>query len=90
MQTHLRAETEIKRLHLKNARNEVHVAMEDSNFLWSAQEVRDFRYLWREGRPITDIADYFKRTQEEVTVLAMDQALREFIKPRKGGIFGNC
>ena len=90
MLPNIKGEREIKRLYLKNSRNKVYVAMEGANFIWSAQEARDFRELWRNGISLTDIAAYFKRTHEEVTILVMDQALKGFVEPREGGIFGNC
>lgn len=73
--------------HLKKSSEKYLVALEELNFLWTVKEVRDFRYLWREGAPLTDIAAYLKRTHEEVAILIMDQALKDFVEPREGGIF---
>ncbi|MGM9923061.1 MAG: helix-turn-helix domain containing protein [Bacillus sp. (in: firmicutes)] len=84
--TNTRAINHIESRYLKKSSNRIMVACEDLNFVWSEKEVRDFRYLWRNDAPITDIADYFKRTHEEVAILIFDQALKGFVGPREGGL----
>lgn len=65
-----------------------HIALEELNFVWTRQEIKDFIYLWQEGRTLQELARYFKRTQAEILVLALDQAIEGEIKPRKGGLLG--
>ena len=86
---HLVAEREIELSHMKDSSEKIHIAMEDANFKWTHKQVKDFRYLWRSGMSIVHIADYFKRPQEEVVVLLLDQALRGRVKKRRNGLLGD-
>lgn len=73
--------------HCKKSTERYVIALEESDFIWTVDQVRDFRTLWREGKSLMDIAEHFKRTHEEVTILIMDQALKDFIEPRERGIY---
>lgn len=73
----------------KNTRK-TYLACEDLDFSWTKQEVMDFGYLWREGRTLDEMARYFKRTPEEILILALDRAKSGYIEPRKGGLLGEC
>lgn len=74
--------------YLKNKAGETYLALEELNFQWTKQEVKDFNYLWQEGRTLEEMAGYFKRTQEEVLLLALDQGMNGKIQPREGGLIG--
>ncbi len=65
-----------------------YIACDNFNFLWSREEVKAFRELWREGYSIQEMARYFKRQEEEIALLVLDQASKGNIEKRKGGLFG--
>jgi len=64
----------------------LYIACEEMNFHWSAAEVMRFRHFWNTGESVTDIAEHFKRDPDEVGLLIIDQAKKDLIKPRKGGV----
>lgn len=73
---------------MKEERLTTYIALEETNFTWSMEQVEEFETMWKEGHSLVEIAKHFKRTHEEVAVLIMDRALSKSIKPRKNGIFG--
>lgn len=66
----------------------VHIACEEMNFVWKGGHLFEFRKMWAEGKDIRTIAKHFRRKNEEVAILIMDQARAGKIKKRPGGIFG--
>jgi len=65
-----------------------YIALEDMNFLWSHNQVREFDELWKRGYSIRYIAEYFHRKPIEVLLLALDRAEKGKIEERKNGIWG--
>ncbi|GIO63550.1 hypothetical protein [Paenibacillus cineris] len=63
-------------------RQNIYLACEEMNFIWSEKEVGDFLKLWKEGRGIPQIAAYFDRDPDEVGLLVIDQARKGNIKTR--------
>ncbi len=82
-----RAIRQLERRYL-NSKRKTYLACEEMDFSWTKQQVLDFVYLWEEGQTLINIANYLKRAQEEVLLLALDQATHGVIKPRKGGLIG--
>lgn len=78
---------QVARMHFKKT-GQTYVACEQMDFLWSKEEVFDFECMWHEGRTLDEMARYFKRTQEEILLLAVDRGTKGKIKQRKGGIIG--
>lgn len=64
----------------------LYIACEEMDFYWTVSELMHFRYMWNQGKSITDIASYFNRDPDEVGILIIDQARQNLIKPRKGGL----
>lgn len=67
----------------------MHIACEDLNFMWSLQEVNDFREMWKEGLCIVDIAEKLGREVDEVGILVIDQKRQRKIHKRLGGALGD-
>ncbi len=74
--------------YLKREFGQLHIACEEMDFTWSLRQVRSFREMWNEGNSIHEMAAYFRRAEEEIALLILDQASRGMIEPRKGGLFG--
>ena len=75
--------------HNRNYEEPKYIALEDLNFAWLEEEIVTVIQMWREGRPIWDIADALKRPQEEVIVLLIDLGMKGGIRKRTGGVFGD-
>lgn len=73
--------------HLKR-RRKIYVALEEYDFTWDEFELIDFIRMWKEGLPLKDIAEHFKRKPIECVLLVMDLAERGKIRPRIHGLFG--
>lgn len=65
-----------------------YIALEETNFLWTFEEVERFERLWDEGADIWFLSKVFKRTHVEMAILIMDRHLKGHIKMRAGGILG--
>ncbi len=65
-----------------------HIACDGLNFEWTDTQIEEFIYLWQEGTTLIDLSKYFRRKQEEILLLALDQAMLEEIEPRQGGLIG--
>jgi len=63
-----------------------YIALGNYDFLWSEEELKDFREMWNEDLPFNIIARRLERRQIEVAVLIMDQAEQGIIKKRKIGL----
>lgn len=68
--------------------NNPYIALEDLNFDWSVKDIEKFDALWREGKPLQEIAKILKRPQDEIAVIILDRARKGKIAKRKFGIFG--
>lgn len=82
-------ERKIERRYMIQERTNIYVACEEYDFTWDECEVSRFRMLWQEGMSIPDMAKELKRHQNEIIILAIDQAEQSRIKPRPGGILGS-
>ncbi|WP_192510304.1 hypothetical protein [Paenibacillus sp. 23TSA30-6] len=53
------------------------------NFIWSADDLANFRDMWRQGYSVEEIRSYFDRESwQEVILIAMDQMRWGYIKIR--------
>lgn len=64
--------------------------LEDPDFKWpwSAEEVKIFTRLWREGVNGWKIAEQMNRDPDELAVLIIALSRRGIIRPRPGWIWG--
>lgn len=61
----------------------IYVACEELNFIWSADDLKKFRDMWREGKSVEQIRKHFKRDSwQEVIIIALDQIRWGYIKIR--------
>lgn len=79
----------IERQHCKKKRLNTYIALENLNFNWDLKQVEMFQEMWKSGSSIIELAEFFERSQEEIGLLIIDRSLKDKIKPRKGGLFGN-
>ncbi len=69
-------------------KRQYYIACDDWNFSWTSGELESFNLLWREGKPIWEIARQIRRPIKEVAILIMDLAERRVIEERTRGVFG--
>lgn len=80
--------TNLEKQYMKKERNQVYIALEDIDFIWSEKEVKKFRLMWDSDFSIKEIASKLKRPIDDVAMLIYDQALKSKIEPRNGGLMG--
>ncbi len=76
---------EMKRAYPKK---EVYIALDNLDFYWHQNEIVNFRKMYRDGKSVFTIAEYYDRPQEEIAILMMDQAMKGYIRPRPSGGYG--
>ncbi|GGE47896.1 hypothetical protein GCM10011391_28340 [Pullulanibacillus camelliae] len=76
----------IEKLHMKHERRNIHTCLEDYDFQWDEDQVKQFRMMWNNGTDIFKIARFFGRSLIEVVILIMDQAELGKIKQRENGL----
>ncbi|WP_322925349.1 helix-turn-helix domain containing protein [Paenibacillus campi] len=69
-------------------RRNIHIALEELNFVWDENELKRFRRMWTAGYTLPAIALAFDRDPDEVVLLVMDQARAGEIKRRPNGLLG--
>lgn len=79
----------LERQHMRKINRNTYIALEELNHNWDLKDVHEFQRLWDSGISIIELSAHFGRSQEELGVLILDRALKDKIKPRKGGLFGN-
>jgi hypothetical protein len=75
-------------LQAKKSAAKIHIACEEMNFTWKIAHVKEFRDMWQRGCCLMHIAEYFSRPVLEIILLAADQAEKEKISERPGGMLG--
>lgn len=88
MSTAKKATRQIERLYLKRDRQVRYIACEEYDFTWSTTEISAFRKMWEEGTPLDRISVALQRHNNEVFILALDQAEKGKIETRPGWIYG--
>lgn len=66
---------------------EPYIALENFNLTWKFDEIKEFEVYWHRGLSIFTLANYFKRTTDEVFLLVMDLATQGYIRARSNGIY---
>lgn len=71
---------------MKEQRRKIHIALEDIDFVWDADEVSVFRKLWNQGASIYELEEELGRDQDDIAMLIMDQSRRGKIQRRPMGL----
>lgn len=58
------------------------------NLLFSEEELRDFKELWKAGISVENMAKKLRRKPSEIVLLVFDHAERGLIKNRQQGVYG--
>jgi len=74
--------------HAIKGAGEFYIALNDCNLAFQDEELDVVREMWREGRPVDDIANTLQRPDIEVGALVMDLGERSKLKSRPGGALG--
>jgi 3-methyladenine DNA glycosylase Tag len=78
----------LENAYLVTNRRKIYIALENANFVWDEDEVKQFIWMWTDGNPIGKMAERFERPVYECGLLVMDLELKGKISPRKYGLFG--
>lgn len=63
--------------------NNLYVACEEMDFIWTIDDLAEFRDMWRRGCSVEEIRSYFGRQSwREVIIIALDQLHWGYIKAR--------
>lgn len=65
------------------------IILEDFNFEWTIVGLKRFLDYWYEGRSLSEMAELFRRPEEEVLILMIDFSKRGKIKERPNGVGAN-
>lgn len=68
----------------------LHIALEDMDFTWYADEVGQVARWWAEGLPLEAMAARLGREMDEVGILLIDLGRRGKIRERDGGVYGSA
>lgn len=64
----------------------IYVACEEMDFIWTGDQVEDFKRLWRDGIDIASISEILARDPDEVALLIISLARSNTITPREDGL----
>ncbi|MDA2567485.1 helix-turn-helix domain containing protein [Bacillus cereus] len=74
----------LKHREMKESRINIHIALEELNFLWDEKDIMWFRRMWNEGRSFRYMCQKLRRSEKEVLLLALDQRYSGNLKHRPG------
>ena len=57
-----------------------HVILIDAKFIWSQEEVEDFRTMWECGLSLFEIAEQMNEDPDDIALLVIDQAKKRKIR----------
>ena len=60
-----------------------HVILIDAKFIWSQEEVEDFRSMWECGLSLFEIAEQMNEDPDDIALLVIDQAKKRKIGGQK-------
>lgn len=76
--------TSLENKYMTARRREVNVILDDIEcWVWSDEEIAEFKQMWRSGKPFHEIVDWFGRDPDEITLLMIHLRRRHEIKPRQ-------
>jgi len=73
-------------MEVKKVWTENYIALENYDFLWSEDDLREFRDMWKKDEPINVICKRLERKEIEIAIIILDQAQKGIIKKRKIGL----
>ena len=79
-----RAETQIARNMLTDESKSIYIALEevDIDWFWDIEDVLELDQMYKAGKSIQEMCEWFGRTGEEVALLIMDRAMQNKIRAR--------
>lgn len=66
-----------------------HIILENIDFTWDTETISDVVKMWKEEKPLKDIAKAVGRNKEDTFCLLLDLSMKGSIKKRKNYIWGN-
>lgn len=77
-----RAETQIARNMMTDENKSIYIALEevDIDWFWDIEDVLELDRMYKAGKSIQEMCEYFGRSGEEVALLIMDRAMRNKIR----------
>lgn len=64
------------------------IILEERRFIWSKEDLKIFRKMWRDGETVVKMARYFECKSIDIALLVLDQAEKKLIKSRPSGLLG--
>jgi hypothetical protein len=64
-----------------------YVAGMDIDYTWTSREKQIFKQLYNDGRTLSEVSRYLKRSQADVLILALDMQEKGQLKPGKTVFF---
>ena len=80
--------TAIETKYMTRQRRNTVIVLEELDFVWDEDEITEYCQMWREGKPFSEIAEWFGRDPDEVLLLHLHLARKGRVKARKGGLMG--
>ncbi|UTI41093.1 hypothetical protein [Niallia sp. RD1] len=76
---------QIENTHLIKTRNGIRIAMERMpvDWIWSNKEVKEFKKLWKEDKPLREIAFELDKDEFDCLPMVFELLYLEEIKPRE-------
>ena len=81
--------TSLEKRFMKNKPGQTVYLFEELDLTWTKQEMKDFIYLWKEGRSLESLSKYFKRDENETALMIFYLSMRNKINPRPNGLKGD-
>lgn len=72
--------------YMKKARQNIYIPLEKYDLIFDDREVNLFKTLWKENKPLDEIAEEMKRHEIELAVLLLDQGQKGHVKNRSIGV----
>ncbi|MGG3642010.1 hypothetical protein ABES38_11630 [Bacillus gobiensis] len=66
----------------------MYIALENADFVWRDEQVKEVDKLWKDGAPLDTIAKLMGRTTRDVFILIYDRLDTGKLSRRRGSIFG--
>ncbi|MRS25874.1 helix-turn-helix domain-containing protein [Bacillus sp. RIT694] len=72
--------------YMKKERQKLYIPLEKYDLVFSDKEVNHMKTLWRDNKPLAEIAEEMGRHEMEIAVLIMDQGDKQRINKRPMGL----
>lgn len=74
---------------LREPRKQTIIVLEELDFVWCKDELKEVSRMWREGCSVQSIGDVLERDPDEVLLAIIHLAKSGFIKSRPQGLGGH-